>query len=150
MLLELYCLVMVVDKVCDEIGKVVVGQYEFVELFIVVLFIGGYVLVEGVLGIVKIFMVKLLVQLLVVDFSCIQFMFDFMLSDVLGIMVFNFNNLEFLFNVGLIFSNIVFIDEVNCLLVKMQVVFFEVMEEYQVIVDGMIYFMGFLFFVIVM
>lgn len=145
---ELYRLATAVDKVRDEIGKVVVGQHEFVELLIAALFAGGHVLVEGVPGIAKTLTAKLLAQSLAVDFSRIQFTPDLMPSDVLGTTVFNLNNSEFSFNAGPIFSNIVLIDEVNRSPAKTQAALFEVMEEHQVTVDGTTHPMGFPFFVI--
>ena len=133
---ELYRLASAVDRVREEIGKVVIGQHEFIELLIASLFAGGHVLVEGVPGIAKTLTAKLLAQSLQVDFSRIQFTPDLMPSDVVGTTVFNLNNSEFSFNAGPIFSNIVLIDEVNRSPAKTQAALFEVMEEYQVTVDG--------------
>ena len=145
---DLYRLASAVDRVREEIGKVVIGQHEFVELLIASLFAGGHVLVEGVPGIAKTLTAKLLAQSLQVDFSRIQFTPDLMPSDVVGTTVFNLNNSEFSFNQGPIFSNIVLIDEVNRSPAKTQAALFEVMEEYQVTVDGTTHPMGTPFFVI--
>ncbi|MEL6973172.1 MAG: MoxR family ATPase, partial [Bacteroidota bacterium] len=92
---ELYRLASAVDRVREEIGKVVIGQHEFIELLIASLFAGGHVLVEGVPGIAKTLTAKLLAQSLQVDFSRIQFTPDLMPSDVVGTTVFNLNNSEF-------------------------------------------------------
>mgnify|MGYP000040519580 CR=1 FL=1 len=145
---ELYRLATAVDRVREEIGKVVIGQQNFVELLIASLFAGGHVLVEGVPGIAKTLTAKLLAQSLKVDFSRIQFTPDLMPSDVVGTTVFNLNNSEFSFNAGPIFSNIVLIDEVNRSPAKTQAALFEVMEEYQVTVDGTTHKMDMPFFVI--
>lgn len=145
---ELYRLATAVDQVREEIGKVVIGQQTFIELLIASLFAGGHVLVEGVPGIAKTLTAKLLAQSLKVDFSRIQFTPDLMPSDVVGTTVFNLNNSEFSFNAGPIFSNIVLIDEVNRSPAKTQAALFEVMEEYQVTVDGTTHKMDFPFFVI--
>ncbi|MEL6659078.1 MAG: MoxR family ATPase [Bacteroidota bacterium] len=145
---ELYRLASAVDRVREEIGKVVIGQHEFIELLIASLFAGGHVLVEGVPGIAKTLTAKLLAQSLQVDFSRIQFTPDLMPSDVVGTTVFNLNNSEFSFNAGPIFSNIVLIDEVNRSPAKTQAALFEVMEEYQVTVDGTTHPMSMPFFVI--
>ncbi|MEL6836119.1 MAG: MoxR family ATPase [Bacteroidota bacterium] len=145
---ELYRLASAVDRVREEVGKVVIGQHEFIELLIASLFAGGHVLVEGVPGIAKTLTAKLLAQSLQVDFSRIQFTPDLMPSDVVGTTVFNLNNSEFSFNAGPIFSNIVLIDEVNRSPAKTQAALFEVMEEYQVTVDGTTHPMSMPFFVI--
>jgi MoxR-like ATPase len=130
-----------------ELGKVIVGQDDFIELLIAALFAGGHVLVEGVPGIAKTLTAKLLAQCLEVDFSRLQFTPDLMPSDVVGTTVFNMQRSDFTFNPGPIFSNIVLIDEINRSPAKTQAALFEVMEEQQVTVDGITHRMGFPFFV---
>lgn len=90
-----------------------------IDMLIVFLLVGGYFLIEGVFGIVKIVIVKLLFKIFFVGFSRIQFILDLMLSDILGILVFNLKIIEFEFKKGFIFLNMIFIDEINCVLVKM-------------------------------
>lgn len=128
---------------------VIVGQECIVDLVLIVILVNGYVLIEGVLGVVKILFVCLIVCLIDVDFSCVQFIFDLMLSDVLGMIVFNMKINEFDFYWGFVFVNIILVDEINCVFVKMQFVFFEVMEECQVSIDGIIYWMGELYIILV-
>jgi len=137
-----------VDEVRAELGKVIVGQAEFVELLIAALFAGGHVLVEGVPGIAKTLTAKLLAQTLHVDFNRIQFTPDLMPSDVVGTTVFNMQASGFSFHPGPIFSNVVLIDEINRAPAKTQAALFEVMEENQVTVDGTTHLLGFPFFVI--
>jgi MoxR-like ATPase len=131
----------------EQIGRLIVGQRELVDLLLAALFAGGHVLLEGVPGIAKTLTAKLLAQTLDVDFSRIQFTPDLMPSDVIGSTVFNVKQSEFSFNPGPIFSNIVLIDEINRAPAKTQAALFEVMEEYQVTVDGHRHPMGFPFFV---
>lgn len=137
-----------VDRVREEIGKVIIGQGEMIDLLLAAIFSGGHVLVEGVPGIAKTLTAKLLAQTLDVDFSRIQFTPDLMPSDVIGTTVFNMKNSEFFFNAGPIFSNVVLIDEINRAPAKTQAALFEVMEEHQVTVDGKTHPLGFPFFVI--
>lgn len=145
---ELRRLAAAVEQVRHELGKVIIGQQEFIELLIAALFAGGHVLVEGVPGIAKTLTAKLMAQTLKVDFNRIQFTPDLMPSDVIGTTVFNLNNSAFSFNAGPIFSNIILIDEINRSPAKTQAALFEVMEEHQVTVDGTTHPMGFPFFVI--
>ena len=137
-----------VTSVKGQIGKVVVGQQEYIELMLATLFVGGHVLVEGVPGIAKTLTAKLLAQTLDVGFARIQFTPDLMPSDVLGTMVFNAAETRFDFNAGPIFSNVVLIDEINRSPAKTQAALFEVMEEYQVTIDGTSYPMTQPFFVL--
>ena len=137
-----------VQIIKQEIRKVIVGQDEMLDLFLAALFTNGHVLVEGVPGIAKTLAAKLMAQTLDVGFSRIQFTPDLMPSDVLGSTVFNLKTSEFTFNKGPIFSNIILIDEINRSPAKTQAALFEVMEEYQVTVDGSTYPLDQPFFVI--
>lgn len=137
-----------VNKIKAELEKVVIGQVELQELLLAALFTNGHVLVEGVPGIAKTLTTKLLAQTLSVGFSRIQFTPDLMPSDVLGSTVFDLKNSEFTFKPGPIFSNIILIDEINRAPAKTQAALFEVMEEFQVTIDGQTHPMGQPFFVI--
>ena len=128
-----------VQKIRDEIGKVIVGQDEMVNLLITAILADGHVLIEGVPGVAKTLTSKLLSKVIDVDFSRIQFTPDLMPSDVLGTSVFNMKSSEFEFKAGPIFSNIVLIDEINRAPAKTQAALFEVMEERQVTIDGTTY-----------
>lgn len=146
--LDLSKVQLAVTLIKDELKKVIVGQNEFIDLILVALFSDGHILVEGVPGIAKTLTAKLVAQSLKVDFSRIQFTPDLMPSDVIGTTIFNMKSSEFSFNQGPVFSNIVLIDEINRSPAKTQAALFEVMEEYQVTIDGETYPMSFPFFVI--
>ncbi len=125
-----------VEKIRNEIHKVVVGQDEMINLLIAGLFTGGHVLIEGVPGIAKTLTVNLLAKALDLDFKRIQFTPDLMPADVTGTSVFNAKTSEFEFKSGPIFANFVLIDEINRSPAKTQAALFEVMEEQQVSIDG--------------
>lgn len=120
----------------QEIGKVLVGQQEMVDMLLVSILSNGHVLLEGVPGVAKTLTAKLLAKVIKADFSRIQFTPDLMPSDVLGTSIFNQKKTEFEFKPGPIFSNIILIDEINRAPAKTQTALFEVMEERQVTVDG--------------
>jgi MoxR-like ATPase len=122
-----------------EIGKVIVGQEQMVELLLAAMLADGHVLIEGVPGVAKTLTAKLLSKSISVGFSRIQFTPDLMPSDVIGTSIFNPREQSFQFNKGPIFSNIVLIDEINRAPAKTQSALFEVMEERQVTVDGRSY-----------
>ena len=127
------------ERVKAELHKVIVGQEQLLDLLLAALFTNGHVLIEGVPGIAKTLTAKLLAQTLDVDFSRIQFTPDLMPSDVVGTTVFNLKTSDFSFNPGPVFANIVLIDEINRAPAKTQSALFEVMEEYQVTIDGKTY-----------
>src|SRR5687767_393517 len=125
-----------VQTLKTEIGKVIVGQEQMVELLLAAVLADGHVLIEGVPGVAKTLTAKLLSRSISVGFSRIQFTPDLMPSDVIGTTIFNPKDSTFQFNKGPIFSNIVLIDEINRAPAKTQAALFEVMEERQVTVDG--------------
>ncbi|MBC7826959.1 MAG: MoxR family ATPase [Chitinophagaceae bacterium] len=128
-----------VQTLKDEIGKVIVGQEQMVELLLAAMLADGHVLIEGVPGVAKTLTAKLLSKSIAVGFSRIQFTPDLMPSDVIGTSVFNPRETSFQFKQGPIFSNIVLIDEINRAPAKTQAALFEVMEERQITVDGQTY-----------
>ncbi len=123
-------------KLKSEIGKVIVGQEQMIELLIAGILADGHVLIEGVPGVAKTLTAKLLSRTIDAGFSRIQFTPDLMPSDVIGASIFNPREMLFQFRPGPIFSNIVLIDEINRAPAKTQAALFEVMEERQITVDG--------------
>ena len=134
-----------IDKVKDEIRKIIVGQDKVISLLLAAILADGHVLIEGVPGIAKTLIAKLIAKTISAGFSRIQFTPDLMPSDILGTSVFNMKNSNFEFNRGPIFSNIILIDEINRAPAKTQSALFEVMEERQVTIDGKSYKMEFPF-----
>ena len=128
-----------VQKVREQIKKIIVGQEEMVKLILVAILADGHVLIEGVPGVAKTLTAKLVAKSISVGFSRIQFTPDLMPSDVLGTPVFNPREGTFDFKRGPLFSNIVLIDEINRAPAKTQSALFEVMEEKQITVDGKTY-----------
>ena len=124
------------EKLKAEIGKVIVGQDQMIELLIAGILADGHILIEGVPGVAKTLTAKLLSRSVDVGFSRIQFTPDLMPGDVIGSSIFNPREMLFQFRPGPIFSNIVLIDEINRAPAKTQAALFEVMEERQITVDG--------------
>lgn len=125
-----------IDAIRAEVGNVIIGQQQTVDLLLTALLADGHVLLEGVPGVAKTLTAKLLAKTLATHFSRIQFTPDLMPSDVLGTSVYNPKAGEFEFKPGPIFANIVLIDEINRAPAKTQSALFEVMEERQITNDG--------------
>jgi len=125
-----------VINIREEIGKVIVGQHDMIDMLIASLLAKGHSLIEGVPGVAKTISAKLLAKSIDIDFSRIQFTPDLMPSDILGTSVFNLKSSEFEFKKGPIFSNMILIDEINRAPAKTQAALFEVMEEQQITIDG--------------
>jgi MoxR-like ATPase len=130
-----------VEAIKKEIGKIIVGQNEMIELLIISILSNGHTLIEGVPGVAKTITAKLLAKTLAVNFSRIQFTPDLMPSDILGTSIFNVKTNEFEYKKGPIFSNVILIDEINRAPAKTQAALFEVMGERQITMDGTRYVM---------
>jgi len=128
-----------ISDIKREIGNVVVGQSDTIDMLLAAILSNGHILLEGVPGVAKTLTAKLIAKTIDVDFSRIQFTPDLMPSDVMGTNVFNPETTSFEFRKGPIFSNIVLIDEINRAPAKTQSALFEVMEERSITIDGHTY-----------
>ncbi len=131
-----------------EVGKLVIGQSDMIDLLLAGILVGGHVLLEGYPGIAKTLTAKSLARAITADFSRIQFTPDLMPTDITGTSVFDLKSSMFNFRKGPIFSNIILIDEINRAPAKTQAALMEVMEEKQLTYDGKTYPMDFPFFVV--
>ncbi len=128
-----------VAKIRENLGKIIVGQQDTIDLLIAGLLANGHILLEGVPGVAKTLSAKLVAKCISASFSRIQFTPDLMPSDVVGTAVFSPKTSEFQFRKGPIFGHIILVDEINRAPAKTQSALFEAMEERQVTVDGNTY-----------
>ena len=119
-----------------EIGNLIVGQDQTLDLLMAALVVQGHVLIEGVPGIAKTLAAKSLARAVSGKYSRIQFTPDLMPADVTGTSVFNQQKGAFEFKAGPVFGNLILTDEINRAPAKTQSALFEAMEEQQVTVDG--------------
>jgi len=124
------------DQLRQEIGKAMVGQAEAVEQVIVTLIASGHVLIEGVPGLGKTLLVRALAQALSLNQARIQFTPDMMPSDITGHAVLNPTTHELRVVRGPVFTHILLADEINRAPAKTQSALLEVMQEYQVTLEG--------------
>ena len=122
------------ERVVGEVGKVVIGQREPLEVVLSALSLGGHVLLEGVPGTAKTLMANATARALGVEFRRVQFTPDMLPSDVTGTMALRAGELRF--RPGPVFANVVLADEVNRTPPKTQAALLEAMQEAQVTVDG--------------
>jgi MoxR-like ATPase len=126
----------VAREVRDNIGRVIVGKEDVVELLLVALLCEGHVLIEDVPGIGKTTLAKALARSLDCSFQRIQFTPDLLPSDITGVSVYNQKTGEFEFRAGPLAAQIVLADEINRAGPRTQAALLEAMEERQVTVDG--------------
>lgn len=127
------------DRLKDNIGKVIKGKDEVIDQVIVSLIAGGHLLIEDLPGLGKTTLAYCLARSIDCSFSRIQFTSDLLPSDVIGVSVYDEQIKEFVFKRGPIFSNILLADEINRTTPKTQSALLEVMDRSKVSVDGQTY-----------
>ncbi|MBN2367058.1 MAG: AAA family ATPase, partial [Calditrichaeota bacterium] len=84
-----------VEKINDEVRKVIVGQIYMVERLLIGLLCNGHILLEGVPGLAKTMTVKTLSSVIQTKFQRIQFTPDLLPADLLGTLIYNQKTGEF-------------------------------------------------------
>lgn len=127
------------EKLKKNIGKVIVGNEDKIELILTAMLAGGHVLLEDVPGTGKTTMAKSLAKSLSCDFSRIQFTPDLLPSDITGTRIYDRENNTFTFVKGPAFTNILLADEINRATPRTQSALLECMEERQITEGGITY-----------
>jgi len=125
-----------------ELAKAVVGQREAVDETLVALVASGHVLIEGVPGLGKTLLARALARTMTLAYARIQFTPDLMPSDITGHAVLDpgmpgaggMGSLRV--HQGPVFTNLLLADEINRAPAKTQSALLEVMQEYQVTLEG--------------
>ncbi len=121
-----------VEKITDEVAKVIVGQKYMIERLLIGLLANGHVLLEGVPGLAKTMAVRTLASTIQTKFQRLQFTPDLLPADIIGTLIYDQKNGEFTTKKGPIFSNLVLADEINRAPAKVQSALLEAMMERQV------------------
>ena len=129
----------ILQKVRDEVGKVIIGQEDLIDALLLALLCNGHVLIEGIPGLAKTLAVTTLSQTLHAGFNRIQFTPDLLPGDLLGTMMYNPKTNEFTPHKGPIFANIILADEINRSPAKVQSALLEAMQEHQVSIGDQTY-----------
>lgn len=125
-----------IEKVIQNVEKVMVGKRKPIELSLVALLAEGHVLLEDVPGVGKTLLVKTIAKSVSATFSRIQFTPDLLPSDLTGLSIYDKKEQDFIFKPGPLMGNIILADEINRTTPKTQSALLEGMEEGTVTVDG--------------
>ena len=121
-----------INRIRQEVHKVVVGQDKMVESLLIGLICQGHILLEGVPGLAKTTTINALAKSLGLDFKRVQFTPDLLPSDIIGTEIFDPSNNSFKIKHGPVFTNLLLADEINRAPAKVQSALLEVMQERQV------------------
>ena len=124
------------NKIRENVGRVIVGKDQVVELAIIALLCEGHVLIEDVPGTGKTMLAKSIARSLGCSFRRIQCTPDLLPSDVTGTYIFNQKTSDFEFRPGPIMSQVVLVDEINRATPRTQSALLEAMQEHQVTAEG--------------
>ncbi|MEM9586915.1 MAG: MoxR family ATPase [Planctomycetota bacterium] len=140
------------EQLRQEVGKVIVGQQDVVDLLLLSLLCKGHVLLHGVPGLGKTLMAKTLAETLDLKFKRVQFTPDLMPSDITGTDVIEEQEggggHQLKFVPGPIFTNFLLADEVNRTPPKTQAALLQAMQEHEVSVGNTTYQLDPPFFVV--
>ena len=125
-----------IEKLIENIERVMVGKRQAVELSVIGLLCKGHLLIDDVPGVGKTMLARSLAKSLGCSFSRIQFTPDMLPSDITGVSIYNQVKQTFEFRPGPIMAEIVLADEINRAPPKTQSALLEAMQERQVTVEG--------------
>lgn len=123
---------LVIDRIIQEMDRVIVGQRYMVERILMGLLCNGHILLEGVPGLAKTLTVSTLARIVAASFKRIQFTPDLLPADLTGTTIYNQNEGVFLPKKGPVFANLILADEINRAPAKVQSALLECMQERQV------------------
>src|SRR5690242_5590502 len=131
-----------------QVGRVVVGQGNVLDMLLVALLCEGHVLLEGVPGTAKTLLARTFAATLSLTSNRIQFTPDLMPGDVIGTNLFNFQTNSFTLTKGPLFTELLLADEINRTPPKTQAALLQAMQERQVSIDGTTHALGAAFMVV--
>jgi len=122
------------DRAREEVGKVVIGQDNAVDLLLVAALAQGHVLIEGPPGSAKTLLGRAMAHVLGAKFKRIQFTPDTTPDTITGMNTTRMGEAVFL--PGAVFTNVLLADEINRTPPRTQASLLEAMQERTVTVDG--------------
>lgn len=125
-----------IHKLIGNMEKVVVGKKDAIIKIVSAMLCNGHILIEDVPGVGKTQLVATLARSVDAKFNRIQLTPDIMPSDILGFNIYNSETKQMEYHEGSAMCNFLLADEINRASPKVQSSLLEVMEEFQISLDG--------------
>ncbi|GAY25920.1 MoxR family ATPase [Desulfurococcaceae archaeon AG1] len=129
----------ILRRILDASSSILVEKEQEIKLIVASLLARGHVLIEGVPGVAKTLTAKVISRLTGLDFKRVQMTPDLLPSDIIGGYVYDQRTGTFTLKKGPIFTNILFVDELNRASPRTQSALLEAMQERQVTIEGNTY-----------
>ena len=125
-----------IEKILQEVGKVIVGKEATLEKILMTVLSRGHVLLDDVPGTGKTTTALAFSRALGLQYGRIQFTPDVLPSDIVGFSLYRKESGAFVYQPGAVMTNLLLADEINRTSSKTQSALLEAMEEGHVTVDG--------------
>ncbi|WP_448521000.1 AAA family ATPase [Pseudothermotoga sp.] len=136
------------ERVLKNVSRVIVGKDEVIKKMLAAFLSSAHVLINDVPGVGKTMLARSFAITLGLNFSRVQCTPDLTPSDITGFNVLDPRTGQFSFKKGVLFTDVLLVDEINRATPRTQSALLQAMAEKQVSIDGVTYQLSEHFFVV--
>lgn len=126
-------------QLMDEVHKIIIGNDDIIQQIVIAIFTGNHVLLESVPGMGKTMLAKAIASAMDMEFKRVQCTPDLTATDLTGRLEYDSQKKEHTLEKGVVFTNLLLVDEINRAQPKTQSALLESMGEKSVTLGGTTY-----------